>query len=192
MKAHALLVLLFLPSISLSDELTVHENRIGTLQMSYGMSINEEILEESFPSYQVEKIEWKQEGFDTIGYTIKSGDLTLLAFKAAAENHKLLEEVLVSSLSDSYGISIGSKYSDIKAARPDLIYETDYHLHTYAGTPTSNIAYLIEGDVEPRDGEIGERTSFEESEILNWEVTSIIWRQPPNKKLQPTADAPAE
>lgn len=152
---------------------------IGSLTLAYDMPINEKVIEEAFPGYAIEKIEWKQEGINTVGYVVSKSGEEIIAFKAQDEKQELLDSIYSKYAIDQYSVSINTKYREIKSIRPKAIYETTYHFHTYVGVKNSNIAYQIDGDYAPIENNRADRSSFAESELLNWKVIELIWRKPP-------------
>ncbi|WP_299797167.1 hypothetical protein [uncultured Maribacter sp.] len=138
-------------------------------------------LRNYYKPYWVEANIGQQDGPDFMYIDILKYDTPLVYFNFDSENELILNSIIVheSTVTDQYGLNVGSTIEKLKENRGDGEINFDpYHQHVYYYYENSNISYEINGDLEiPADIQNIEDLIITEKDVEGWTIEYIIWRK---------------
>ena len=130
-----------------SDSMVLREDRLGPLALSDGKEINQSVLKNTFPNHTVKQKTGTQDGPSYTYYRLGQDGTPVADFRMKT-NGSGLERVSVhdSTLSDVYGIHVGTTYAAIKNERPDVKHETGYSIgRAREGNRTPGFSRVVHG-----------------------------------------------
>ncbi len=150
------------------DELVLKENALGGFSLQREMPINKMSLQQQFINREVVKTEAQQDGPDFYTFTV-ADEVVFMTSDTSEEKLYRIRIPGTSTVTDIYGVGIGTSVRILRAHRPDLKISTE-HFHIYLYEEGSNIAYEVSAPPGP-DKEHHSWKDIEDSRVV-----TMIWK----------------